>query len=101
MLNLRLVRASSRSMTGLYDARLAPLALESMRKELEAKFLAMRRLTPGDFHAVKARMGFAEEAVGHEDLIRALRKEQVLKLDSNPRGMVNRKGIDQEPLSSS
>lgn len=71
----------------LYDALLAPLASESLPKELEAELLAMRRLTPGDFHSVRARMGFAEKAVVHEELILALRKEQALKLDSGARGM--------------
>jgi hypothetical protein len=71
----------------LYDALLAPLASEPMSKELATELLAMRRLTPGDFHAVKARMGFAKDSIVHEELILALRKEQELKLDSGPRGM--------------
>ncbi|MDO9583745.1 MAG: hypothetical protein Q7J24_11635, partial [Desulfomicrobium sp.] len=72
----------------LYDALLAPLAPEPMPKELEAELLAMRRLTPGDFHAVRSRMLFDGGAgVKHHVLLEGLRSEQELKLDTDRRGM--------------
>ena len=72
----------------LYDALLAPLASEPMSKELETELLAMRRLTPGDFHAVRSRMLFdGAKGVKHHVLLDGLRKEQELKLDIDRRGM--------------
>lgn len=72
----------------LYDALLAPLAPEPLPKELEAELLAMRRLTPGDFHAVRSRMLFDDErGATHHKLLQGLRREQDLKLDSDRRGM--------------
>jgi hypothetical protein len=63
------------------------LVSEPLPKELEAELLTVRRLTPGDFHAVRAQMLNAEENVGHADLVVALRKEQGLKLEGSTRGM--------------
>lgn len=72
----------------LYDALLAPLVAEPMSKELEAELLVMRRLTPGDFHAVRSQMVFdGEREVTHPELLQGLRREQDLKLDSDRRGM--------------
>lgn len=72
----------------LYDALLAPLASEPMSKELETELLAMRRLTPGDFHAVRSRMLFdGGKGVKHHVLLEGLRQEQELKLDIDRRGM--------------
>ena len=72
----------------LYDALLAPLAPEPLPKELEAELLAMRRLTPGDFHAVRSRMLFDDErGATHHELLQGLHREQDLKLDSDRRGM--------------
>jgi hypothetical protein len=72
----------------LYDVLLAPLASEPMSKELETELLAMRRLTPGDFHAVRSRMLFdGGKGVKHHALLEGLHKEQELKLDITGRGM--------------
>ncbi|MBV1713937.1 MAG: AAA family ATPase [Desulfomicrobium sp.] len=72
----------------LYDALLAPLTSEPMSKELETELLAMRRLTPGDFHAVRSRMLFdGGKGVEHHVLLEGLRNEQELKLDIDRRGM--------------
>ena len=72
----------------LYAALLAPLTREPMSKELEVELLAMRRLTPGDFHAVRSRMLFdGERGLTHHELLQGLRSEQDLKLDSDRRGM--------------
>jgi SpoVK/Ycf46/Vps4 family AAA+-type ATPase len=70
----------------LYDALLAPLASGPMSKELKTELLAMRRLTPGDFHAVRSRILF-NEGIGldHSELLTELRREQELKLDTGRR----------------
>ena len=75
-------------MKALYDVLLAPLASEPMSKELEAELLAMRRLTPGDFHAVRSRMLFdGGKGVKYHVLLESLRQEQELKLDIDRRGI--------------
>ena len=72
----------------LYDTLLAPLASEPLTKELEAELLAMRRLTPGDFHVVRSRRLFDDErGVSHHELLQGLRREQDLKPDSDRQGM--------------
>lgn len=71
----------------LYDALLAPMVKEPMPVNLEGELLAMLRLTPGDFHAVRAQMLNAEEDVVHADLVCALRKEQGLKLEGSARSL--------------
>lgn len=71
----------------LYDALLAPMVKEPLPVDLEGELLAMHRLTPGDFHAVRAQMLNAEEDVDHADLVCALRKEQGLKLEGSARGL--------------
>ena len=60
---------------------------EPLPVNLEGELLAMHRLTPGDFHAVRAQMLNADEDVDHVDLVCALRKEQGLKLEGPARGL--------------
>jgi hypothetical protein len=79
--------SKSEQVKALYDALLAPLTSESMPKELEVELLGMRRLTPGDFHAVRSQMLMAEDAVGHAGLLCALHREQGLKLEGSSRGL--------------
>ena len=71
----------------LYEALLAPMVKEPLPVSLESELLAMCRLTPGDFHAVRAQMLNAEDGVDHADLVCALRKEQGLKLEGSTRGV--------------
>jgi len=71
----------------LYEALLAPMVKEPLPVSLKSELLAMRRLTPGDFHAVRAQMLNAEDEVDHADLVCALRKEQGLKLEGSTRGV--------------
>lgn len=71
----------------LYDALLDPMVKEPLPVDLEGELLAMLRLTPGDFHAVRAQMLNAEEDVDHADLVCALRKEQGLKLEGSVRSL--------------
>ncbi len=71
----------------LYETLLAPMVKEPLSSNLESELLAMSRLTPGDFHVVRAQMLNAEENVGHADFVCALRKEQGLKLEGSTRGM--------------
>lgn len=71
----------------LYSAMLAPIVGTELPESLEASLSVMKRLTPGDFHAVRAQMFHAEGALTHDVLIRALRREQDLKLDSQGGGI--------------
>ena len=57
-----------------------------MSEELEAELLALRRLTPGDFHAVRTQMLNAEDEVDYADFLCALRNEQGLKLEGSTQG---------------
>ena len=71
----------------LYDVLLAPMVKEPLPVNLEGELLAMLRLTPGDFHAIRAQMLNTEEDLDHADLVCALRKEQGLKLEGSARGL--------------
>ncbi|MDR2529465.1 MAG: AAA family ATPase [Synergistaceae bacterium] len=70
----------------LYASLLAPLADGSLPPSLEAELRGMTRLTPGDFHAVRSQHWLAERGeLSHEELIRALKREQEMKLDREER----------------
>jgi len=70
----------------LYNTLLAPLVSKPISIELKSKLQAMRRLTLGDFHAVRSRMLFNEGYdLDHSDLLNALSTEQDLKLDAGRR----------------
>jgi hypothetical protein len=52
------------------------MAPEPLPKELETELLAMRRLTSGDFHAVRSRMLFdGGKGVKHHVSLEGLRSE--------------------------
>ena len=65
----------------LYDSLLAPLCTEPLSPELGRELSGMKKLTPGDFHAV--RMQYASYLscgeASHEEMIAALKHELLLK----------------------
>ena len=80
--------ARQEQVKALYETLLAPLASGPLPEKLETELLTMRRLTPGDFHAVRSQMLFDDErGVTHQVLLQGLRREQELKLDSDRRGL--------------
>jgi SpoVK/Ycf46/Vps4 family AAA+-type ATPase len=80
--------ARQEQVKALYETLLAPLASGQLPEKLETELLTMRRLTPGDFHAVRSQMLFDDErGVTHQVLLQGLRREQELKLDSDRRGL--------------
>ena len=76
--------ARPEQIAALYDKLLAPLSPVAMPHALRRELLALPRLAPGDFHAVRAqcvgRSGKAATELSHERLIGALRKELAHKL---------------------
>jgi SpoVK/Ycf46/Vps4 family AAA+-type ATPase len=76
--------ARPEQIAALYDKLLAPLCTTALPDALRRELLALPRLTPGDFHVVRAhcagRFGKAAADVSHERLVTTLRKEQSLKL---------------------
>lgn len=76
--------AKSGQIRTLYETMLAPLCGEALPEQLCRKLLALRNLTPGDFHAVRMQYDplFAEPGqVSHEELVQALAREAELKLE--------------------
>lgn len=72
----------------LYAALLVPVCADPLPPRLEKELLALNRLTPGDFHAVRAQYDplFVDAAqVSHKTLIDALAKEQALKVELHTR----------------
>jgi len=68
----------------LYAGLLAPLCADALPAAQERELLRLNRLTPGDFHAVRARCDplFADTSqISHTSLIAALAQEQALKLE--------------------
>lgn len=68
----------------LYDTMLAPLCDEALPAALEHRLMALTRLAPGDFHAVRMQHDpLIEEpgSVTHETLVEALEREASLKKD--------------------
>ena len=60
--------------------------LRELEEELGRKLLAMQRLPPGDFHAVRTRYDplFTEPgSVSHKELIEALAREAALRTESS------------------
>jgi len=75
----------------LYDKLLSPLAQGVLPEHQQQKLLRMERLTPGDFHAVRAQYStlFSLETQSeHAELIAALAKEQSLKLETTSRACI-------------
>ena len=76
--------AGSGQVRRLYETLLSPLCGATMPEELLQKLLAMKRLTPGDFHAVRAQydpLFVSPEQVSHAVLVEALAREVSLKLE--------------------
>lgn len=66
----------------LYSGILAPLAQEPVDDALIVELTRQKRLAPGDFLAVRGQFFLADpQDVRHEDMIRALLREQKLKLE--------------------
>lgn len=86
--------AGSRQLLALYNSLLAPLCKSGLNEEGRKRLLAMKRLAPGDFHAVQGQFGsfFGDPAsVSHENMLAALEREARLKLDgSKPLGFASR-----------
>jgi SpoVK/Ycf46/Vps4 family AAA+-type ATPase len=78
--------AGQEQIIALYNKILAPLAKGSMSKSLERELKTMPRLTPGDFHAVESQFWLSDTTeVSHEELVKALKREQGMKLERDGR----------------
>ncbi|MCL2011080.1 MAG: ATP-binding protein, partial [Synergistaceae bacterium] len=78
--------AKPEQVMALYSAHLATLVDEDLPDALELELHGMRRLAPGDFHTVKSQYWLSEPGeVSHEELVRALKREQDIKLDRKER----------------
>ncbi len=76
--------AESGEAMALYAALLAPLCGGELPDALKNRLLAMKRLSPGSFHAVRARFDplfTSPGEVTHEILLDALERESELSLD--------------------
>ncbi len=72
----------------LYATLLEPLVGSSLPEALTAELDALRRLTPGDFHAVRAQHWLDEPGeLDHRDLLAELRREQEYKRLADARTM--------------
>ncbi len=72
----------------LYAGLLDPVCAGALPPQLEKELMALDRLTPGDFHAVRAQYDplFTDPAeVDHKTLIDALAREQALKAGQRTR----------------
>ena len=70
-------------LNALYASLLAPLVGTPLPAELKVKLDAQKKLTPGDFHAVRMQFWLNEQgSVSHETLLTALLHEQAIKLDT-------------------
>jgi SpoVK/Ycf46/Vps4 family AAA+-type ATPase len=80
--------AGREQVQALYAGLLAPICAEPLPPQREKELLTMDRLTPGDFHAVRAQYDplFVDAAaVSHKKLIDALAQEQSLKIEQHTR----------------
>jgi SpoVK/Ycf46/Vps4 family AAA+-type ATPase len=74
--------AGSGQVRALYESLLAPLADGDLPQDIEKELSRLRRLTPGDFHAVKSQYWLAEPgSVTHARLVENLAREEKLKRD--------------------
>ena len=72
----------------LYASLLAPICGSTLPSQFEKTLLALDKLTPGDFHAVRSQYDalFVDPTeVSHQTLVKALTKEQALKMEQNTR----------------
>ncbi|MDR0827959.1 MAG: ATP-binding protein, partial [Desulfovibrio sp.] len=80
--------AGREQVQALYAGLLAPSCADPLPQRLENELLALDRLTPGDFHAVRSQYDplFVDASeVNHKLLIDALAKEQSLKVEQKTR----------------
>ena len=80
--------AGASQVLALYRAMLAPCAAAALTPEEEARLLGMKRLTPGDFSAVRGQFAFTADAVPAMSLLDALSREQRAKLGGGAEGPV-------------
>lgn len=76
--------AGPSQLRALYASLLAPLCSEPVSEETLGGILALRKLTPGDFHTVRQQFDpffLDSRLVSHEAMAEALRREERLKLD--------------------
>lgn len=74
--------AGPEQIVSLYNALLAPLANGPLDKAEERELAALKSLTPGDFYAVRSRIGLEkEDNLSPEELITELKSELKNKLD--------------------
>lgn len=72
----------------LYNSLLRPLAAGEPDSALLGELYAQKCLAPGDFHAVRSQFFLREpEETSHEELVRALLREQRLKLEAAGKAM--------------
>ena len=73
--------SGAEQITALYDSLLAPLCTEPLSTGLGLELSAMKRLTPGDFHAVRMQYAsyLSDCEASHEEMIAALKREVSLK----------------------
>ena len=77
------VYAGPLQLNALYSSLLTPLAGTPLPTELKVRLDAQKKLTPGDFHAVRMQFWLNEVgSVSHDTLLAALLHEQDIKLDS-------------------
>jgi AAA+ superfamily predicted ATPase len=75
--------AGEEQLTALYASLLAPLVNKPLTREGELLLRGMKRLTPGDFYAVKAQYWLNKQGTVETcELLERLRHEQYVKLDS-------------------
>lgn len=75
--------AGPTQLDALYSSLLAPLAGTPLPAELKVRLDAQKKLTPGDFHAVRMQFWLNElGSVSHDTLLAALLHEQAIKLDT-------------------
>ena len=80
--------AKREQVLALYASLLAPICADPLSPQLEKQLLALDRLTPGDFHAVRSQYDplFVDAAeVSHNTFVDAHAKEQSLKVEQQTR----------------
>lgn len=72
----------------LYNSLLRPLAAGEPASALLEELCAQKCLAPGDFHAVRSQFFLREpDETSHEELVRALLREQKLKLEGESKAI--------------
>ncbi|MBQ7607227.1 MAG: AAA family ATPase [Desulfovibrionaceae bacterium] len=79
--------AGPTQIAALYKSILSPLAKGNIPNDLLYELQQEQMLTPGDFRAVYAQFCLEEGQVPHADLVKALKREEKLKLEKKERGI--------------